>query len=162
FLTLFMPPIVCAEDEARVLRFPTIHHETVVFTYAGDLYTVPAAGSVARKLTNNAGYERCAHFCRNGTMLPLTGQYEGNAEANLMAAEGGVPKRLTFTGTAAMDDVSSGAGPNNIVMGWKNNDEIIFRSRTRDMNNLSGQLFVVPVRGGMPTQIPVPRGGFCS
>ena len=34
--------------EARLLRFPTIHGNAVVFTYAGDLYTVPAAGTVYR------------------------------------------------------------------------------------------------------------------
>ncbi len=31
-----------ARDEARLLRFPTIHGDRIVFTYAGDLYTVPA------------------------------------------------------------------------------------------------------------------------
>ena len=29
-----------AAEEARLLRFPAIHGDTVVFTYAGDLYTV--------------------------------------------------------------------------------------------------------------------------
>src|SRR5581483_1862253 len=60
------------------------------------------------------------------------------------------------------DSVSGGAGPNNIVMGWKSNDEIIFRSRGRDQSNLSGQLFLVNVHGGMPVRVPLPRGGFCS
>ena len=35
---------VPAGDEARLLRFPAIHGNQVVFTYAGDLYTVPADG----------------------------------------------------------------------------------------------------------------------
>ena len=33
-----------AADEARLLRFPAIHGNQVVFTYAGDLYTVPVVG----------------------------------------------------------------------------------------------------------------------
>ncbi len=37
-----------------------------------------------------------------------------------MPAEGGEPKRLTYTATLGRDDVSDRMGPNNIVMGWKN------------------------------------------
>ncbi len=44
-----------AADEARLLRFPAIHGNQVVFTYAGDLYTVPATGGVARRLTSDVG-----------------------------------------------------------------------------------------------------------
>ena len=32
--------------EARLLRFPAIHGSQIVFTYAGDLYTVPATGGL--------------------------------------------------------------------------------------------------------------------
>ena len=79
-----------------------------------------------------------------------------------MPADGGVPQRLTFTATLGRDDVSDRMGPNNIVMGWKNNDEILFRSRMHDPNDFIGQLFTVSVKGGLPQQIPLPRGGFCS
>ena len=40
-----------AQGEARLLRFPTIHEDQIVFTYAGDLYSVRSTGGVARKLT---------------------------------------------------------------------------------------------------------------
>jgi len=42
-----------AQDEARLLRFPAIYDNQIVFTYAGDLYTVSSDGGVARKLTNH-------------------------------------------------------------------------------------------------------------
>lgn len=45
------------EKEARLLRFPAVHGNQLVFTYAGDLYTVPSAGGVARRLTSHAGLE---------------------------------------------------------------------------------------------------------
>src|ERR1700683_4085470 len=79
-----------------------------------------------------------------------------------MPAAGGVPRRLTFTATLARDDVSDRMGPNNIVIGWKNNEEILFRSRMRDPNDFIGQLFTVPVKGALPQQLPLPRGGFAS
>ncbi|MFM7804034.1 MAG: hypothetical protein ACKPGK_06030, partial [Verrucomicrobiota bacterium] len=40
-------------DEARLLRFPALNGNRVVFTYAGDLYTVPVQGGVARRLTSD-------------------------------------------------------------------------------------------------------------
>ena len=43
--------------EARLLRFPAIHGDRIVFTYAGNLYTVPATGGVARRLTSHDGFE---------------------------------------------------------------------------------------------------------
>jgi len=54
---------------ARLLRFPAIHGDRVVFTYAGDLYTVPSTGGVARKLTNDVGYEMFARFSPDGKKL---------------------------------------------------------------------------------------------
>lgn len=50
------------EEEARLLRFPAIHGDQVVFTYAGDLYTVPTLGGEARKLTNHDGFEMFAKY----------------------------------------------------------------------------------------------------
>jgi tricorn protease len=150
------------QDEARLLRFPAIHGNQIVFTYAGNLYTVEAAGGVARKLTNHDGFEMFARFSPDGTRIAFTGQYDGNTEVYVMPAEGGAPKRLTFTATLGRDDVSDRMGPNNIVMAWKDNDTIVFRSRMIEPNDFIGQLFTVSAKGGLHHQLPVPRGGFCS
>src|SRR2546425_39551 len=154
--------ILSGQQESRLLRFPAIHDKQIVFTYAGDLYTVASTGGVARKLTNHDGFEMFARFSPDGKWLAFTGQYDGNTEVYVMPAEGGTPKRLTFTATLARDDVSDRMGPNNIVMGWKDNEHIIFRSRMIEPNDFIGQLFLVSVKGGLPQQIPLPRGGFCS
>src|SRR6516164_11014304 len=140
-LALALPRLAAAQDEARLLRFPAIHGKDVVFTYAGNLYTVAADGGVARKLTNHDGFEMFARFAPDGKTLAFTGQYDGNTEVYVMPAEGGVPKRLTFTATLERDDVSDRMGPNNIVMTWKGNDEIVFRSRMIEPNDFIGQLF---------------------
>ena len=44
-------------DEARLLRFPATNGAEVAFSYAGDLWTVPVQGGVARRLTSHIGYE---------------------------------------------------------------------------------------------------------
>ncbi len=84
--------------ETRLLRFPTIHGKDVVFCYGGDLYTVSSGGGVARRLTSHEGYEMFPRFSPDGKHVAFTGQYDGNTEVYLMAAEGGVPKRHTVLG----------------------------------------------------------------
>src|SRR5205085_8670296 len=128
-------------QEARLLRFPAVHGDSVAFSYAGNLYRVPATGGVARRLTSHEGYEMFARFSPDGKWLAFTGQYDGNTEVYLMPAEGGTPKRLTFTATLSRDEVSDRMGPNNIVMTWKNSDDIVFRSRMREPNDFIGQLY---------------------
>jgi tricorn protease len=155
--------ILLAQEEARLLRFPAIYDNQIVFTYAGDLYTVTADGGIARKLTNHNGYEMFARFSPDGKSLAFTGQYDGNTEVYMMNPEGGIPKRLTFTATLGRDDIADRMGPNNIVFGWKNdNKNIIFRSRKKSFNDFNGSLFTVNTVGALPEELPVPRGGFCS
>ncbi|MBI5472596.1 MAG: PD40 domain-containing protein [Ignavibacteriae bacterium] len=149
-------------QDARLLRFPAVHGNQIVFTYAADLYTVATTGGVARKLTNDVGFEMFARFSPDGKRLAFTGQYDGNTEVYIMPAEGGVPQRLTYTATLGRDDVSDRMGPNNIVMTWKDDKTIVYRSRRIEKNDFIGQLFYASVDGGIPEQLPLPRGGFCS
>jgi len=150
-------------QESRLMRFPAIHGNQVVFTYAGDLYTVPLQGGVARKLSNHVGYEMFAKFSPDGKTIAFTGQYDGNTEVFSIPAEGGVPKRLTHTATLNRDDVSDRMGPNNIVMTWTpDGKSIIYRSRKQTFNDFVGALFKVSVDGGMSEEIPLSGGGFCT
>ncbi|HHS12793.1 MAG TPA: protease [bacterium] len=162
-LCLMAVQILYAMEEARLLRFPAVYQDQIVFGYAGDLYTVDSKGGIARRLTSHTGYECFPRFSPDGRTVAFTGQYDGNTEVFIMPARGGVPRRLTFTSTLGRDNISDRMGPNNIVMGWKpGTDEIIFRSRMKSYNDFNGQLYTVSLQGDLPDQIPVPRGGFCS
>ena len=162
-LALMISAGLYAQDESRLMRFPAIHGDLVVFSYAGDLYTVPASGGVARKLTNDAdGYEMFARFSPDGSKLAFTAQYDGNTEVFVMPATGGVPFRATYTATLGRDDISDRMGPNNIVMTWKDNEKIVYRSRKQSFNSFKGQLFLASATGGPSEELPLPSGGFCS
>jgi tricorn protease len=150
-------------EETRLMRFPATDGHNVVFSYADQLYTVGLEGGIARRLTNAPGYAIFPRFSPDGKQLAFTAQYDGNTEVYLMPADGGVPKRLTYTESVDRDDLSDRMGPNNIVMGWKNTtQEVVFRSRMRSFNPITGQLFSVGMDGDLPKQLPVPRGGFLS
>ncbi|NLH72075.1 MAG: protease [Verrucomicrobia bacterium] len=153
---------VVTADEARLLRFPAIHGDQIVFSYAGDLYTVAATGGVARCLTSHEGYEMFPRFSPDGKWIAFTGQYDGNTEVYLMPAEGGVPKRLTYTATLDRDDVSDRMGPNNIVMTWRDDSTIVYRSRRISWNTWKGHLTLARIEGGAPEILPLPWGGWCS
>ncbi|MCU0371096.1 MAG: protease, partial [Bacteroidales bacterium] len=160
---LILPVFVSAQDESRLLRFPAIHGDQVVFTYAGDLYTVARTGGMARKLTNHEGFELFARFSPDGKQIAFTAQYDGNTEVYTMPSQGGIPVRLTYTATLGRDDVSDRMGPNNIVTTWTPDGKyILFRSRKQSYNDFVGQLFKVSVNGGLSEEIPLSGGGFCS
>lgn len=165
FLTLFFCISVGAmfAREARLMRFPDIYNNQVVFTYAGNLYSVTRDGGVARQLTSDVGYEMFAHFSPSGKKIAFTGQYDGNTEVYLMDSDGGIPVRLTFTPTLKRDDVGDRMGPNNIVMGWSpDGKNVIFRSRWQTGGAFTGQLYSVDVESKVVTQLPLHVGGFCS
>ena len=149
-------------QETRLLRFPAIYNNQVVFSYAGDLYTVDKSGGTARKLTSDIGYEMFSKFSPDGKTIAFTGQYDGNTEVFVIPAEGGSPKRITYTATLTRDDLSDRMGPNNIVMAWQDNEHIIYRSRKKTFNDFTGSLFAANVNGGLSDELQLPRGGFCS
>lgn len=163
FFFLFVAGSAAQAQEARLLRFPAIHKDQLVFTYAGNLYTVSSKGGIARRLTSHEGMEMFARFSPDGKQLAFTGQYDGNTEVYVMPSQGGVPKRLTYTATLGRDEVSDRMGPNNIVMGWTpDGKNVLFRSRMKEPNDFIGQLFLVNAEGGLAKQLPLPRGGFAS
>ncbi|MFO1446652.1 MAG: PDZ domain-containing protein [Opitutaceae bacterium] len=158
-----LPLPAAPETETRLLRFPTTNGDQIVFSYAGQLYTVPAAGGTARRMTDGPGYAIFPRFSPDGKTLAFTAQYDGNTEVYRMPAMGGVPTRLTYSATLGRDDLADRMGPNNVVMTWRNTTpEVVFRSRWRSFNPFIGELYSVGLDAEVPSQLPVPRGGFVS
>lgn len=150
-------------DETRLMRFPDIHENRVVFSYAGSLYTVSVDGGTARRLTSHNGYEVFPRYSPDGSRIAFTGQYDGNTEVFRIPAMGGEPERMTYTTTLGRDDVADRMGPNNIVMDWTPyGEQILFRSRKKEFNSFKGHLFLTHPDGDLPEQLPLPRGGFAS
>lgn len=161
FVLAGAPVLLSAAGEARLLRFPATNGKEIVFSYAGDLYKVPAAGGEAQRLTSHVGYEMFPRFSPDGKTIAFTGQYDGNTEVYTMPATGGEPLRVTYTATNSRDDLGDRMGPNNIVMTWTpDGQRIVYRNRISD--GFSGKLFTVDKEGGLSEAIPLPEGGFCS
>ena len=156
-----VPALLMAADDARLLRFPATNGSEIVFSYAGDLYKVPATGGEAQRLTSHVGYEMFPRFSPDGKTIAFTGQYDGNTEVYTIPSTGGEPLRVTYTATNKRDDLGDRMGPNNIVMNWTpDGSRIVYRNRISD--GFDGKLYTVDKEGGLSEVIPLPEGGFCS
>lgn len=125
-------------SEMRLMRFPTIHGESVVFTYAGDLWSVNRDGGLARRLTSHPGTEQYARFSPDGKWIAFTGAYDGNADVYLIPTEGGDPVRLTYDPTP------------DIVRGWTPDGQIAYISPGTTPGGFTAGLRFVSPKGGMP------------
>src|SRR5262245_4416892 len=84
-----------AQSPPLLLQRPTANATQIVFSFAGDLWSVPRSGGDAIRLTTGIGIETDPHFSPDGTQIAFTGVYDGNPDVFVMPAEGGVPRRLT-------------------------------------------------------------------
>jgi tricorn protease len=80
------------------LRYPAISPDgkTIVFTYKGDLYRVPAAGGAATQLTTHDAQDFMPVWSRDGRQVAFASDRFGNFDVFVMPAEGGEARRLTF------------------------------------------------------------------
>src|SRR2546423_6581168 len=78
-----------------LLQKPTLSRTEIVFSYAGDLWSVPREGGEAKRLTTGPGAETDPVFSPDGSQIAFTGEYDGNVDVFVIQASGGIPKRLT-------------------------------------------------------------------
>ncbi len=144
--------------QTKLLRFPDVHGDRVVFTYAGDLWIASTSGGLATRLTAHPGLELFAKFSPDGNWIAFTGQYDGDEQVYVIPATGGVPRQLTFY--PARGPLPPRWGYDNQVYGWTpDGKSVIFRS-LRDHFDLGDcRLYTVSVDGGLPQPLPMPYSG---
>ncbi len=77
-----------ARAETKLLRFPDIHQDKVVFCHAGDLWVASAEGGLAVRLTSHPGQELFPKFSPDGKWIAFTGQYDGDEQVYVMPGRG--------------------------------------------------------------------------
>jgi tricorn protease len=116
FATL-CPFVLAAQASHPLLQRPAFNGNLIVFSYAGDLWTVDRAGGRASRLTTGTGIETDPVFSPDGSLVAFTGEYDGNTDVFVVPASGGVPKRLTYHPAA------------DTAVGWTPDGKyVIFRS----------------------------------
>jgi len=147
-----------AGAQSKLLRFPAIHGDRVAFTYAGDIWTAPATGGTATRITAHPGIEVFAHFSPDGKWLAFTGQYDGDEQVYVVPSTGGVPKQLTFY--PARGPLTPRWGWDHQVYGWTpDGKKVVFRSVRESWTTSITRLFTVPMNGGPSEPLPMPEAG---
>ena len=157
-LTIISLTAMAADDGTRLLRFPDIHGDTVVFCYGGDLWTASTAGGSATRLTAHPGQEVFPRFSPDGQWIAFTGQYDGDEQVYVIPATGGEPKRLTWY--PAEGPLPPRWGYDHQVFGWTpDGTAVLFRSLRDAGGGSDGKLYTVAVTGGLPEALPMPTSG---
>src|SRR5437868_12969411 len=147
-----------AAAQTKLLRFPDIHGERVVFTYGGDLWTASASGGDAARLTTHPGIEVFAKFSPDGKWIAFTGEYDGDEQVYVVPSTGGVPRQLTFYPSGAPR--AERWGYDNQVYGWtRDGKRILFRSQRTSWTFGQTQLYTVSSDGGAAIPLPMPLAG---
>lgn len=87
-----------AQTTPSWLRYAAIspNSKTIVFTYKGDLYQVPATGGTAMPLTLHEAHDFMPVWSHDGKSLVFASDRYGNFDLFRIPATGGEAKRLTF------------------------------------------------------------------
>ncbi|MFC1495440.1 S41 family peptidase [Thermodesulfobacteriota bacterium] len=145
--------------QTKLLRFPDIHGDTVVFCYGGNLWKAPSTGGVAVRLTTHPGQELFPKFSPDGKWIAFTGQYDGDEQVYVVPAGGGIPRQLTYY--PASGPLPPRWGYDNQVYGWTpDGKKVLFRSlRDADGISVGSALYTVSIEGGLPVKLPMPTSG---
>ena len=137
------------------LRYTAISPDgkTILFTYKGDIHTVPASGGKATPLTLSETYEFAPVWSHDGKSIAFASDRYGNFDIFIMPAAGGEGKRLTFHSN------------NEIPCSFTADDKaVMFSAYRQDIAtnaqfpiSLMSELYSVPVEGGKVSQVlPIP------
>lgn len=147
-----------ATADTKLLRFPDLHGDQVVFTYGGDLWLASDQGGTARRLTTHPGLELFARFSPDGQWIAFTGQYDGDEQVYVVPTQGGMPQQLTFY--PALGPLPPRWGYDNHVHGWTpDGKSVLFRSLRDGWDLTDSRLYTVSVDGGLPTPLTMPVAG---
>jgi tricorn protease len=143
-LCSFITMATGAPGTVHLLQKPAMNKTQIVFSYAGDLWTVSRNGGAATRLTVGVGSESAAAFSPDGSTIAFSAEYDGNTDVFTVSASGGVPKRITYHPDA------------DRVVGWTpDGKKILFRSG-RESYSRYAQLFAVSSEGGLPEALSLP------
>ncbi len=164
-LLLVVSSNLWAQDDAKMMRFPDINGDLVVFVYAGDIWAVNTASdnTHAWKLTSHEGAELFPKISPDGQQIAFSAEYSGTRQIYVMPAVGGTPRQLTWYNSEG--NLPPRGGFDNIVMGWTADSErILFKSNRTEYGSRMGRYFTVAANGegGLEEELPIPHGGFAT
>ncbi len=148
-----------ALEDARLLRFPDINNNLVVFVYAGDIWSVEASGGTARRLTSHEGLELFPKISPDGKWIAFSGEYSGSRQVFIIPSGGGTPKQLTWYNSIGV--MPPRGGFDHVVLDWTpDSRNILIRANRTSFGERNGKYFLVNLDGGLERPLQIVNGGF--
>jgi len=148
-----------AIDDARLLRFPDINKDLIVFVYAGDIWSVSSSGGEAKRLTSHPGLELFPKISPDGRWIAFSGEYAGSRQIFVIPSGGGVPKQLTWYNSVGV--MPPRGGWDNVVLDWTpDSKQILIRSNRTPLGDRRGKYFLVNLDGKFEKPLQIFNGGF--
>lgn len=158
FLSLGLISLSFAAEDARLLRFPDINKDLIIFVFAGDIWSVPAEGGNASRLTSHVGLELFPKISPNGKWIAFSGEYSGTRQVYVMPSAGGIPKQLTYYNDVGL--MPPRGGFDNQVLDWTpDSKKILFRANRTAYGRRMGKYYLVSINGGLETPLQIPEAG---
>src|ERR1035437_5930846 len=159
-LVAFFPVLASAQASSAaapaqaplLLRNPSLSQDQIAFRYADDIWTVSRQGGEAERLTSNGQVAAGPLFLSDGAWIAYSAHLNGNTDAYIIPAAGGVPRRITWHPNGTN---SSG----NAVVGWSPDGKDVLISSGAASYRHYLRLFRVHADGsGVPEPLPLPSG----
>ncbi|HKO12007.1 MAG TPA: PDZ domain-containing protein [Acidobacteriaceae bacterium] len=134
-----------------LLRHPSLSRDKIAFVYADDIWTVPRDGGEAQRLTSVNAVVSGPYYSPDGSQIAYSTQQDGVVEVYVIAADGGVPRRITWEPSG------------NEAVGWSpDGKDVVFASARQSYSDFP-RLFEEHADGtGSPTVLPLPTAVFGS
>ena len=128
------------------LRYPAISPDgnSIVFTYKGDLWLVPASGGEAVPLTFHEAHDFMPVWSNDSKSIAFSSDRYGNFDIFSISVNGGTPKRITYH--SAPDYPYEFTADNKyIIFGSSQND---FAENRQFPTSSQPEVYKVPINGG--------------
>ncbi len=135
------------DGPTKMLRSPTVSATQIAFAYANNIWVVPRAGGVARRVSSFQGLAQNPRFSPDGQWIAFSSEYAGNLDVYVVASGGGEPRRLTWH-----------PGPDQ-VQGWTSDGkQVVFTSSRATWAPVGAPRFwTVAAAGGPEEPMVLPR-----
>jgi tricorn protease len=148
---LLLPAVVLAQAPSTqpplLLRHPSLSQDRIAFRYADDIWTVSRQGGEAERLTSDGEVTAGPIYSPDGAWIAYSAHLNGNTDAYVIPATGGVPRRITWHPAGST------------VAGWSpDSKDLLIVSGMASYRDYV-RLFRVHADGsGVPEPLPVPTG----
>ncbi len=138
-------PFSASAQSPLLLRNPSLGKDRIAFRYADDVWTVSRQGGEAQRLTASGHVVAGPYYSPDGAWIAYSAHLNGNSDAYIIPAAGGVARRLTWHPAGSR------------LVGWSpDGKDLLIGSGAASYRHFD-RLFRVHTDGsGVPDPLPLP------